>query len=42
MVANPKLKLHEIADEAGLVVDERIEIYDEEGNSKGKRSISWL
>ena len=42
MVANPKLKLHEIADVAGLVVDESIEIYDEDGNAEGKRSISWL
>ena len=42
MVANPKLKLHEIADEAGLVVDERIKIYDEDSNFDGNRSISWL
>ena len=41
-VANQGKKLHEIADIAGLRVDERIEIFDSEGDSIGLKSLSWI
>lgn len=41
-VANPKMKLHEIADAAGLRVDDSWNYYDKNGNFAGKRSVGWL
>lgn len=41
-IANQEKKLHEIADIAGLSVDERIEIFDSEGDSIGLKSLSWI
>jgi hypothetical protein len=41
-VANPKMKWHEIADTAGLVVDDTWDYYDENGDLAGKRSVNWL
>ena len=40
--ANPKMKLHEVADAAGLSVDNRWNYYDENGDLAGKRSVDWL
>ncbi len=42
LVANPKLKLHELADEAGLMVDDFVYYYDENGDLAGKKTINWL
>lgn len=41
-VCNPQMKLHEIADAAGLVVNDTWDYYDENGNLAGKRSLNWL
>ena len=41
-IANPNLNLHDIADAAGLIVSERIEYYDENGDLVGKRNVGWL
>jgi len=41
-IANPNLKLHEVADIAGLIVSERVDYYDENGELAGKQTLSWL
>ena len=41
-IANPNLKLHEVADAAGLIVSERVEYYDENGELAGKQTVDWL
>lgn len=41
-IANPNLKLHEVADIARLIVSERVDYYDENVELAGKQTLSWL
>ena len=40
--ANPNMKLHELADEAGLAVNKLVNYYDEDGELAGTQSVDWL
>lgn len=40
--ANPKLKLHELADAAGLRVNKLVNYFDESGNLAGSQTVDWL
>ena len=41
-IANPNIKLHELADEAGLYVNKLVNYYDEDGELAGTQTIEWL
>ena len=41
-LANPKLKLHELSDEAGLSVNKLVNYYDEDGELAGAQTVDWL
>ena len=41
-LANPKLKLHELSDEAGLSVNKLANYYDEDGELAGAQTVEWL
>ena len=41
-IASPNMKLHELADEAGLYVNKLINYYDEDRERSGAQTIEWL
>lgn len=41
-IANPNMKLHELADAAGLAVNKLVNYYDEDGERLGAQTIEWL
>lgn len=41
-ISNPNLKLHELADAAGLHVNKLVNYYDEDGEPEGTQTVDWL
>ena len=41
-IANPNMKLHELADAAGLAVNKLVNYYDEDGELAGTQNVDWL
>lgn len=41
-IANPNMKLHELADEAGLDVNRQVNYYNEDGELAGTHTVDWL